>query len=66
MPEQWTGELIGKMHNCSVTYDDLAKQTGWTKGYLSMILNGSRNPADGRKTLEAAFAAILKERRQSE
>lgn len=39
MPEAWTGNLIGKMHNKGITYDDLAEEMGVTKSYISMILN---------------------------
>lgn len=28
MPEKWTGELIGRMHNNKITYDKLEKQLG--------------------------------------
>lgn len=44
MPEAWTGNLIGKMHNKGITYDDLAEEMGVTKSYISMILNGKRKP----------------------
>ena len=59
MPEKWTGVLIGKMHNARVSYDDLAAELGLTKGYLSMILNGKRNPPGARKRLEGAVKAVI-------
>ena len=63
MPEKWTGNLIGKMHNNRVTYDDLAKEMGCTKAYVSMILNGSRKPDGIRKKMEDSVAAIIAQRR---
>lgn len=44
MPETWTGNLIGRMHNKGITYDDLAEEMGVGKAYISMILNGKRKP----------------------
>jgi len=60
--EKWTGDLIGKMHVHEVTYDDLAAELGYTKSYVSMILNGSRKPADAKEKLQEAFSNILKKR----
>ena len=45
MPEPWTGEIIGRMHNSGITYDDVAAEMGVTKSYISMILNGKRKPS---------------------
>ena len=63
MPEKWTGRLIGKMHNHRVTYDQLAEKLGVGKSYLSLILNGKRNPPGAQQRLEAAFNQILEERK---
>jgi len=60
--EKWTGVLIGKMHNNDVTYDDLAAELGVTKSYISMILNGSRKPAEAKERLQAAYASVLEKR----
>lgn len=62
MPEKWTGILVGKMHNQKVTYEDLAKRLGITKSYVSMVLNGARNPAGAKERFENAFKAIAQER----
>ena len=64
MLEKWTGDLIGKMHNARVSYDDLAAELGLTKGYLSMILNGKRNPPGARKRLEGAVKAVIERRKE--
>lgn len=63
MIEKWTGRLIGKMHNEGVTYDDMAKEMGCTKGYVSMVLNCTRKPKGIQERMEAAFDAILEKRR---
>ena len=62
MPEEWTGHLIGKMHNNRITADSLAKKLGVSKAYISMILNGTRKPAGAREALEGAVSELLAER----
>jgi transcriptional regulator with XRE-family HTH domain len=64
MPETWTGTLIGKMHNKGITYDDLAKEMGVSKPYISMILNGSRKPEGIRKRMEDAVASIIGKKKE--
>lgn len=63
MPETWTGNLIGKMHNKDITYDELAAELGVTKSYISMILNGKRRPDGIRKRMEDAVDRLV-ERKQ--
>lgn len=64
MPEKWTGRLIGQMHNEKITYDELAKELGVTKSYISMILNGARKPDGIRERMEAAVSAIIMRRKE--
>lgn len=64
MPEEWTGDLIGKMHNAGVTYDDLAAEIGCGKSYLSMVLNGKRNPKGAKEKLTAAFDRVIEKRNE--
>lgn len=59
MPEKWTGRLIGRLHNEKITYEELAKEMGVTKAYISMILNGARKPEGIRERMESAVTAIL-------
>ena len=40
MPAQWTGELVGKMHNNRVSSQELAAKIGCSTKWLSMVLNG--------------------------
>ena len=63
MPEKWTGRLVGRMHNEHITYDDLAKELGVTKSYVSMILNGSRKPDGIRERMESAVSGIITKRK---
>lgn len=64
MPEAWTGNLIGAMHNAQVTMNDLAIEMHCTKSYISMILNGTRKPPHAQERLEAAFNAVVALRKQ--
>jgi len=57
--EKWTGNLIGKMHNEKVTYQELADELGVSKAYISMILNSSRKPKDIKNRMEKAFEIIV-------
>lgn len=64
MKEEWTGVLVGRMHNADVTLEDLGNELGYNKSYVSMILNGTRTPTGAKKKLEEAFEAILARRGQ--
>ena len=65
MPEEWTGELIGRMHNARITYDDLAAEMGCGKAYVCMILNGRRSPAGAKARLNEAFETARKRKEGS-
>lgn len=62
MIQKWSGALIGKMHNANVTRQDLADKLGLNKSYISMILNGQRNPKNAKEQLNNAFDEIVRER----
>lgn len=64
MPEAWTGDLVGRMHNAGVTYDALATEAGCGKSYISMVLNGKRNPNGAKERLNAAFDRVLAKREE--
>ena len=62
MPEKWTGQLIGRMHNYNVTYDDLSKKMRLSKGYISQVLNCTRKPPNAQLRFENAVNEIIIER----
>lgn len=66
MPEKWTGDLIGKMHNEKITYDEVAAELGVTKAYVSMLLNGTRKPPNIQSRMEGAVDAIIQKRKRTE
>ena len=59
MPEKWTGELVKQMHMNRISMTELAGQAGYAKGYVSMILNGSRHPKGAKERLETALKEIV-------
>ena len=65
MPEKWTGNLIGKMHNENITYDEVAAELGVTKAYVSMLLNGTRKPPNIRTRMEEAVNSIVRRRKET-
>jgi len=60
--EQWTGDLVGRMHNAQVTLGDMAAEMHCTKSYVSQILNGRRKPENAQERLEGAFEQIVSKR----
>lgn len=59
MPEKWTGRLIGEMHNNAITYEELARELGVTKSYISMILNGKKKPRNAKERLTTTVREII-------
>ena len=59
MPAQWTGDLVGQMHNNKITKKQLAEQMGVTPEYVSMVLNGHRTPSGAEETFRAAVNFII-------
>lgn len=57
MPAQWTAELVGEMHLNGVSKKQLAEQLNVTPEYVSMVLNGHRDP----KGAEVRFKEAVKE-----
>lgn len=64
MPEKWTGELIGKMHNHQIKQMELADKLGFTNAYTGMILRGERKPPNIRQKMEDAVKEIISERKK--
>ena len=63
MPEEWTGEVIGVMHNNRISYQQMADKLGWHVKYLSAVMNGKRNPADAEAKVRTALKEILEQGR---
>lgn len=62
MPKKWTGDLVGLMHNHRISKTDLADELGVTREYVSMVLNGHREPAGAKERFEAAVNSLIMKR----
>ena len=54
LSKEWTGNLVGLMHNEKITNIQLAEKLGVTDRYVSMVLNGHREPDGAEQTEETA------------
>lgn len=61
MPAQWTADLIGEMHLARVSKKQLAEHLGVTPEYVSMILNGHRDPDGAAERFKDALDQIVSE-----
>lgn len=59
MPKDWTGDLVGLMHNKRISSTQLANQLGVTLQYVSMVLNGHREPIGAEKKFREALDQII-------
>lgn len=59
MPKEWTGNLVGLMHNYRISFAQLAEELGVTNRYVSMVLNGHRDPPGAEERFTAAVRRII-------
>ena len=59
MPAQWTGDLVGQMHKHKITKGQLAEKMGLSREYVSMVLNGHRDPAGAEEKFRTALAELI-------
>ena len=59
MPAQWTGRVVGELHNARITMKDLAAELGWHEKYLSQVMNSDDPPKNAEaKVTDAANRLI--------
>ena len=61
MLAQWICDLVGQMHKWKISKKELAEELGVTPEYVSMILNGHREPAGAEVKFRAAVDALVAE-----
>lgn len=66
MPKDWTGDLVGLMHTHRITNKMLANHMGLTDRYVSMVLNGHREPPDAEQRFRAALDELIAEVQRGE
>lgn len=59
MLAQWIGDFIGKMHRYRVSITQLAQEMDVTREYLSMILNGHRDPKGIEERMNEALDNLI-------
>jgi hypothetical protein len=59
MLAQWIGDFVGRMHRNRVTITQISQEMGVTREYLSMILNGHREPPDIEKRVNDALDSVI-------
>lgn len=62
MPAQWTGNLVGRMHNARITSKQLAKKMGKNPKYVSQVLNGHYSPKTAEQEFNEALDALIREK----
>ena len=62
MLAQWIGDFVGRMHRNRVTITQISQEMGVTREYLSMILNGHREPPDIEKRLNDALDTLIEKK----
>jgi hypothetical protein len=66
MPAQWTGDLVGKMHCHRISKKRLAQELGYVVEYVSMVLNGHREPPNAEQQFNDAVNRIIEQQNTTE
>lgn len=65
MPAQWTGRIVGDLHNNDLTAKELAVEADWNDKYLSQVLNSENPPKGAEQKLTDALNRLIERKRQS-
>lgn len=65
MLAQWIEAFVGQKHKHKIKNRELASELGMTEEYVSMVLNGHRDPAGAEEKFTAALQRII-DRRSTE
>lgn len=66
MPAQWTGRIVGEIHNYGLTAKELAREIGWNDKYLSQVLNSENPPKDAERKLTDAMNRLIERKKLEE
>lgn len=61
MPKKWTGNLVGLMHDNKISKTQLAEKLCVTREYVSMVLNGHREPTGAEEKFRKAVDELISE-----
>ena len=62
MLAHWIGEIVGLMHKYRISNKQIAAHLGVTPEYISMVLNGHREPDGIEDRLRNAIDEIVENR----
>ena len=62
MLAHWIGEIVGMMHKHGISNKQLAAHLDMTPEYISMVLNGHREPVGIEERLRKAIEEIVENR----
>ena len=65
MPAQWTGAIVGEMHNNGITVKALAAEMGWNEKYLSTVLNSAEPPKKAEEKVRTALNSLISQAPQA-
>ena len=65
MPQKWTGDIVGLMHINKIRKSQLADALGVTPEYVSMVLNGHREPEGAEEKFRSAVSKIISEKAEA-
>lgn len=62
MLAQWIGDFVGRMHLHRITITQISREMGVTREYLSMILNGHREPPGIENRVNDALDRLIEKK----
>lgn len=65
LPKKWTGDLVGLMHDNKISKTLLAEELDVTREYVSMVLNGHREPVGAEQKFREAVDRIIERKQQA-
>ena len=64
MPAQWTGRIVGELHNNKLTLKELAKEVNWNDKYLIQVINSENPPKGAEQKLTDAVKRLIEKRKE--
>lgn len=58
MLEEWTADVVGRMHRAKITGLQLAERAGLTNAYLSTVLNGHKGTDETKQRIIVALESL--------
>lgn len=63
MPAQWTGQLVGEIHNAGLTIKQVAKEAGLNEKYVSQVLNAESEAPKAQQKLRFALCRLIEKKK---